>query len=537
MSRFLLSLASLSAIVLAAVANGADDVRPPRVQLGDESYSGAWHADSEVAVFRGIPFADPPVGELRWQRPQPLQDKQPERSATSFAPACMQTTRILDWYRGLAETFGASRKVFDDLDVSEDCLYLNIWTPDIESRNSLPVMVYIHGGSNNSGWSYEPNYHGHALAERGVIVVSIGYRLGVFGFFSHPELDSANFGLWDQIAALEWIQKNIGAFGGDPDRVTIFGESAGAQDILALMASSRADGLYHGAIMQSNAGFGRRASPTLPDEQQRGVDLAKTFGFEVDNALAELRAVPAAELLQHYSDQFPRYYHSPAIDGQLLTKSIWDVIIDNELSPVPFIIGNNADEQYDSSDAEATPADIRKVLEGTQFQDSAEAFPAVISDPDPANAIDRIRTASGMQCPSQFLASHQTELNNNGWVYYFSRVREGEAGAEVRAYHGAELPYVFGTHDPWMTTTDTDWQLAQQMMTYWVQFAKSGNPNADSLPYWPAFKSDNGKTMEFADKAVASSAQEPVLCRAFFAAVGGPEMANTTGTTANPDQQ
>jgi len=429
----------------------------------------------------------------------------------------MQSMRILDWYRGLAETFGATRDVFDDLEISEDCLYLNIWTPDIDSDEPLPVMVYIHGGSNNSGWAYEPNYHGHALAERGVILVSIAYRLGVFGFFSHPDLDAANFGLWDQIAALKWIQKNIGAFGGDPDRVTIFGESAGAQDILALMASSRADGLYHGAIMQSNAGFGlgRRATSLLEDEQQRGADTAKIFGFEGDDALSALRSVPALELLQKYEKHLPRYYHSPATDGQLLTKPIWNVIIDDELSSVPIIIGNNADERYSSTDSAATPEDIQKAVESSRFLNAPEALAAVIDDPDPANAIDRVGTASGMQCPSQYLAAHQTALNNNAWVYYFSRVRDGDAGAEVRAYHGAELPYAFGTHDPWMTTTDVDWQLAEQMMAYWVQFAETGNPNTEGLPEWPAFTQPDGQTMEFADEAMITPAQERILCGVF----------------------
>jgi para-nitrobenzyl esterase len=369
-------------------------------------------------------------------------------------------------------------------------------------------MVYVHGGSNNSGWAYEPNYHGHALAERGVVLVSIAYRMGVFGFFSHPDLDAANFGLWDQIAALEWIQKYIGAFGGDPDRVTIFGESAGAQDILALMASRKADGLYHGAIMQSNAGFGLgpRASPSLEDEQNRGAETANILGFVGGDTLSALRSVPALELLEKYEARFPRYYHSPATDGQLLAKPIWEVINDNELSSVPFIIGSNADERYDPANSGATREDIQKVIESSRFLNTPEALAAIVDDPDPANAIDRIRTANGMLCPSQYLAAHQAALQDNAWIYYFSRVRDGDAGAEVRAYHGAELPYAFGTHDPWMTTTDVDWQLAEQM-------------NVESLPEWPTFTQPNGRTMEFANEAASVAAQEPILCRLFREAV------------------
>ena len=508
-----------SLLLFSADANSAEDIVPPAVQLNNGTYIGETLAGNGVAVFRGIPFAEPPTGELRWKRPQPLRAKAVERDATSFAPACMQSMRILDWYRGLAETFGASRDVFGDLDTSEDCLYLNLWSPDIDSEELLPVMVFIHGGSNNSGWAYEPNYHGHALAGRGVVVVSIAYRLGVFGFFSHPDLDSANFGLWDQIAALEWIRDYVSKFGGDPDRVTIFGESAGAQDILALMASRQADGLYHASIMQSNAGFGlgRRASPTLLDEQKRGSETARIFSTE--DSIDNLRAIPAPELLQKYEEKFPRYYHSPATDGQLLVKSVWDVINDNELSPVPFIIGNNADEQYDGSNSQATHEDIERAVKESRFLDSPDVFAAVVDDPDPANAIDRVRTAAGMQCPSQYLASHQSELNGNAWVYYFSRVRDGDAGAKVRAYHGVELPYAFGTHDPWMTTNDADWRLADQMMTYWVQFAKTGNPNVSSQPEWPPFTWSKGQTVEFADTAATVAAQEPVLCRIFREAV------------------
>ncbi len=498
----------------------------PQVVVDGEELDGVQVAATGVAVFRGIPFAEPPVGELRWQAPKPLSTNRAHRDTTKFAPACMQTPRILDWYRDLAETFGASRDVFEDLETSEDCLYLNIWTPRVDASSSLPVMVYVHGGSNNSGWAYEPNYHGHALAERGVVVVSIAYRLGVFGFLSHPDLDPenglANFALWDQLAALEWVQRNIDKFGGDPGRVTVFGESAGAQDILALMATGRARGLIHGAILQSNAGFGigGRAPASLEAEQQRGIETAKIFGFTGPGTLNKLREVSAEDLLEKYDAQFPHYYHSPATDGQLLTNGVWDAISEGDLLSVPLIIGTNADERYPSDATQLGKDDIQSAIESSQFLNSPESYAAVIHDPDPANAVDRISTADGMQCPSQYLAANQSAAHDNGWVYYFSRIRDGSAGAEVRAYHGAELPYVFGSHDPWMTTTDTDWALAEQMMSYWIRFAKTGNPNSDSLPEWPAFRHPNGKTMEFANHAVQMPAQEPVLCRVFRETIG-----------------
>jgi len=498
-------------LVLASTAQATE------VTIDGEHLSGELVGDSGIAVFRGIPFAEPPVGDLRWTLPQPLVTTLPQRDATQFAPACMQTPRILEWYRGLAELFGSTRDEFEDLVVSEDCLYLNIWSPDLDDDASRPVMVYIHGGSNNSGWAYEPDYHGHVLAEHGVVVVSVAYRLGVFGFMSHPEIDTANFGLWDQVAALEWIQDNIAKFGGDPDRVTIFGESAGAQDVLALMASKKAKGLFHGAIMQSNAGFGlgQSSSPSLKLEQRRGMETAALFGFEGQGSLERLRTVPAEELLKVYEERPDYYYHSPAVDGQLITKPIWDIINSGELSDVPFIIGSNADERYNYNSDGATKAEVEKAVRSSNYLSSDEALEAVLVESDPLEALDRIGTADGMLCASQYLAAHQTAMNDNGWAYYFSRVREGEAGAKVRAYHGAELPYTFGTHPTWMSTTDVDRRLTDQILSYWTQFAASGNPNMPGLPDWPTFTGPDGTVMEFAAEAHVGAAQEADLCRIF----------------------
>ena len=488
----------------------------PTVTAGGEQLVGT-RADNGILVFRGIPFAEPPVGNLRWQKPRPHTPMAEARDATSFAPACMQAPRILEWYRDLAETFGASRDVFADLEVSEDCLYLNVWTPSTQPRQKLPVVVYVHGGSNSSGWSYEPNYHGHALATRDVVVVSIAYRLGVFGFFSHPELDHANYGLWDQVLALEWIRDNIAAFGGDPARVMLFGESAGAQNVLALMASDLAKPLFHSAALQSTAGFGigRRGSPTLADEQARGEQLATRFGFDGPGSLGPLRALPADELFRQYDEQFDGYYHSPAVDGELLRNPVWDVIIDGELSPIPFIIGSNADEWYSSTPSDVMSDDLPDRVAEKRFLNSDDALAEIIIEEDPREAIDRLDSAEYMLCPSQSLAAMQTALNGNAWFYHFSRVRDGDAGAAVRAYHGAELPYVFGTHDTWMTTTDRDRSLARQMMRYWVNLATHGDPNDERLSYWPPFTSPDGAAMIFGDTTDTGPPPEPVLCQLF----------------------
>ena len=249
MARFLLLVCTLA---IAACE------RAPLVEVNGETLQGMYIEDTGVAAFLGVPFAEPPVGELRWRAPQTLTSKVAKRMVTEFAPACMQTMRILDWYRWLAEQLGGSGDYYADLQVSEDCLYLNIWTPTLAADAKLPVMIWVHGGSNKSGWSYEPNYHGHNLAQQDVVVISIAYRQGVFGFLSHPELPreepDANFGLWDMLAALNWVNEHAEKFGGDPERVTMFGESAGAENILALMATKRVDDVLHRGVTQSTAG-------------------------------------------------------------------------------------------------------------------------------------------------------------------------------------------------------------------------------------------------------------------------------------------
>lgn len=491
-----------------------------QLDVNGEMLYGEVLGDTGITVFRGVPFAEPPVGERRWRAPQPLQTKLAKRDATTFAPACMQSMRILDWYRDMAEIFGSTRDEFADLEISEDCLYLNVWTPDSGNDASLPVMVYVHGGSNNSGWAYEPDYRGHVLAERGVVVVSIAYRLGLFGFLSHPDIEGdavANFALWDQIAALGWIQKHIAQFGGDPKRITLFGESAGSQDILALMASQQAQGMFHGAILQSNAGFGvgRRASPSLDDERQRGIETAALFGFTGEDAWRRLKEVPAGELLTAYEEHFPRYYHSPAIDEQLLHQSVWATINAGQLADIPFIIGSNGDERYGGTPVDADAGDVREAIESSNHLNSSQTLAAVLSEADYREIIDRITTADGMLCPSQYTAASV----DDAWVYHFTRIREGEGGAAVRAYHGAELPYTFGTHPDWMKTTDVDWDLTKQILSYWTGFAATGNPNSPGLPAWPRFKASDQQVMTFGNKARASETSEPALCRIFNAAV------------------
>jgi para-nitrobenzyl esterase len=470
MSKLLLLLATLA-------FSGCD--QQPSVEVDGERLVGKYVAGGEVAAFLGVPFAEPPVGELRWRGPQQLQTKLLRRDTTEFAAACMQSMRILDWYRYMAETFGASGDYYDELEVSEDCLYLNLWTPALEPDTKLPVMVWIHGGSNKSGWSYENNYRGHVLAPQGVVVVTVEYRQGAFGFLSHPELSDdeavANFGLWDIVAALQWIQNNIEAFGGDPSRVTLFGESSGAENILALMFAEPATGLFHRSVLQSTANYGL-SMPSLDDERRRGGELARALGLAGDGALEQLKQIPADKLLGVYEKTFPDHYHSPSVDGQLITETTWKSIQSGRLADHRVIIGTNADE-----------------------------YP------------DRLATAREYVCPSQAVATNTTASGGKAWMYFFTRIRDDEGASVLGAYHGAEYPYIFGTHDAYMTTNQVDQALGEVMQRYWINFAATGNPNGMGLPAWPLFERPEPQVQELGDEIRAVPAIEPEMCASFEA--------------------
>ncbi len=489
--------------------------RAPTATVDGERLVGRY--EGTVAAFLGVPFAEPPQGELRWRAPQPLATKHERRDTGEFAAACMQTMRILDWYRYMAETFGASAGYYGDLEVSEDCLYLNVWTRSLNRQSRMPVMVWVHGGSNKSGWSYEDNYRGNALAQQGVVVVTVAYRHGLFGFLSHPELESseaaANFGLWDLVAALQWVRDNIETFGGDPGRVTLFGESAGAENILALMMADSARDLFQRAILQSTAGFGL-SMPGVEDEMARGEELAALAGAET---LDELRSVDAARLLELYTERFDDHYHSPAVDDQLIPESTWAAIGRGEFGDHELMIGTNRDEWLDSIDSDISMDEVAQTAPQYPQVGGAEALALVADETDPRRAMDRLITAAEMACPSQSLAARRTASGGKAWVYWVTRQRQDAGGNKVGAYHGAEYPYVFGVHDDYMTTTNHDRRLGALMQRYWVNFAATGNPNSAELPAWPRFERPDPVVQELGDTVGPVPAIEPEMCAAFEA--------------------
>ena len=441
----------------------------PVVEASGTRYLGI-KQDPGVQAFLGIPFAEPPVNELRWERPVPIQGALGEVDATQFMPACMQTGSGLAWYHGMMSRVGVDPSLMEGPEYSEDCLYLNVWTAGDHSEPK-PVLVFIHGGSNTGGWSYEPNYHGHALAERGVVVVTVAYRLGIFGWLSHPDMAIRNPGLHDLIVALDWVNANIGAFGGDPNRIVVSGESAGADNALHLALAPATAGKLAGVIHQS---AGWSVTSTLKPED--GFALGETLvahHLGADGTFDDLKRIPAAELLDSQLDVFSGHYFSPIPDPETLPVSLEERVAGDSLPGLNLIIGSNRNESlmYIPEGAELTD-----YLEGYFPPENWEDIKAMLgADLSELAQMDRLRSAVQYTCPSLSLAQAAQEAGGSAYVYRFDRVREGFDA--IGAYHGAELPYVFDTHDAWIPTNAVDHQITDALVDYWVAFLTTGSPN------------------------------------------------------------
>ena len=441
----------------------------PSVEASGTRYLGI-EKDSGVQAFLGIPFAEPPVNELRWERPVPIRGSLGGVDATQFMPACMQTGSGLAWYHGMMSRVGVDPSLMGGPEYSEDCLYLNVWTTGDHSEPK-PVLVFIHGGSNTGGWSYEPNYHGHALAERGVVVVTVAYRLGIFGWLSHPDMAIRNPGLHDLIVALDWVNANIGAFGGDPDRIVVSGESAGADNALHLALAPAMAGKLAGVIHQS-AGWSVTSTLNPKDGFALGEALV-AHHLGADGTFDDLKRIPAAELLDSQLDVFSGHYFSPIPDPETLPVSLEATVAGDSLPGLNLIIGSNRNES------------LMYIPEGAELSDYLEGyFPPetwndikVMLGPELSELaqMDRLRSAVQYTCPSLSLAQAAQEAGGSVYVYRFDRVREGFE--VIGAYHGAELPYVFDTHDPWMPTNAVDLQVTDALVDYWVAFLTDGSPN------------------------------------------------------------
>jgi para-nitrobenzyl esterase len=419
-----------------------------------------------VTAFLGVPYAAPPVGDLRWRPPQPAKPWTGVRKADQFGASCMQNEAgsRLPW----------TEEFMTQGPISEDCLFLNVWTAAPRANAKLPVMFWIYGGGFNEGSGQVAVYDGTALAKKGVIVVSVNYRVGPLGFFVHPELSqesehhvSGNYGILDQIAALQWVHRNIAAFGGDPDRVTIFGQSAGALSVATLMKSPLAKGLFARAIAESGPGLLRAnalgATTTLADREAAGAKYADARGA---STLAQLRALPAASFFGS-PGAAGRGGVAPPPNGPF--KDGWVVPQTDPADQVPLMVGFVADD-IGIGGANSTPdqkADARARARGNVDQFAAE----------------------------------QMKASRTVYTYYFDRVIPWPAHPEFGAFHTSEVPYVFNTilkiDRPW---TAVDRTVADQVSSYWSNFAKTGNPNGPGLPAWPAYDPSAHVTMQLGER-------------------------------------
>ncbi|MGC2332222.1 MAG: carboxylesterase family protein [Candidatus Acidiferrales bacterium] len=486
---------SLSILALALASPSPAAIKDPvRVEQG--LLAGADGRSPNVRVYRGIPFAVPPVDDLRWKPPQPAAPWQGVRQATQFGNACAQPPFPSD------RLYGDSPPP-----ISEDCLYLNIWTPAKSADDRLPVMVWIHGGGFDHGTGAAAGYDGENLASKGAVVVTINYRLGIFGFLALPELtaesphhSSGNYALLDQIAALEWVQRNIAAFGGDPSRVTIFGESAGSGSVSVLMASPLASGLFTRAIGESGGDFG--PLPSLADAEKQGQKLAAKFGATQD-VLKSLRAQGAKALLQASSGDDDDA--EVIVDGWVLPQSVYSIFAVGKQNDVPIIVGNNSDEAtiFLRSNGTVTPAsfaaDARKHY-GSLAQQFLEAYPPGSSDETATAATYAAFRDRWFGWDMRIWARMETETGHHrAYRYYFSRVPPGP-GSRLGAFHGSDLAYVFENFPFRIFYQDVDKQLGETIATYWVNFARTGNPNGPTVPVWPIYDPEKDNVLDLGDQ-------------------------------------
>jgi len=475
---------------------------------------GAFDAElPQVASFKGVPFAAPPVGKLRWREPQPVVARPGRRDATTFAAGCYQDSYNIDWYRRVGRAFGASPAVFQNPRFDEDCLYLNVWTPWLTPDAKRPVMVWIYGGANLGGWSFEPNYHGARLAARGdVVVVTIAYRVGVFGFFGHPDLRGsaapANFGLLDQIAALRWVREHIAQFGGNPHNVTVFGESAGGSNIGYLVTLPAARGLFQRAISQSG-GFQLLDRGTLGDAENAGRALSAALPGQP--GIDALRSLPSQEVWETARRALPTQDYSPVVDGVNVLEAPAAAYARSGIQH-DLLLGNNRDEWYMYLDADPDglqqdlarlPADAREALKARAAKER-----------DVRTGRDRVFTLVNMVCPAYLMAASVQTQKHKAFLYRFTRVRPGPGGELLRSYHGAEIPYVFDTHDSWLARDAIDDALTQRMQQAWIRFAWYGDPAGpeEKGENWPAFDPERPRMMELGDRSRPVPATDIDLC-------------------------
>jgi para-nitrobenzyl esterase len=473
-------------------------------------------ADKDVQAYKGIPYAKPPVGDLRWREPQAPEKWQGVRDCFQFGNVCLQKSDPL---------INAIPQLKLSAPMNEDCLYLNVWRPAKAETTKLPVLVWIHGGGYTTGAASQPLYDGDALARRGVVLVTINYRLGPLGFLAHPALTkesehhaSGNYGLLDQIEALRWVKRNIAAFGGDPERVTIFGESAGGGSVICLMSSPLARGLFHTAIAESPGGLDlpwlQKVTSQRSSGERLGTGVIGKCGLSDDADTTAMRKLDANLLIKNATGYAPANgptdrlgatvaYLGPVVDGYAIVDTPEATFTAGKESPVPLIIGHTRDEETLFLSAAALPktvADYQRKIDdtfGAQGATVAADYP-VKDAKEIKDATVRLLTDMKWAAPVRHAAQLHSSKGNPTYRYVFSRGSKQAFLAPLGAHHGCELAYVFGVQAP----DDPDAKKVIDLVQgYWVNFAAKGDPNGNGLVKWPKFSANGDPLLEFEDGA------------------------------------
>lgn len=522
-----------------------------------------WGRKPDLAVYKGIPYAAPPVGEYRWQPPQAVTPWQGVKTTEDYGPICPQTTELLEvintmidgegmsWWRTKLLKFligFAPERVH-----SEDCLTINVWTQKGASREELkPVMVWVHGGGHIAGSASDGIYEGDVLARKDVVLVTFNYRLGILGYMAHPQLSqeaekltgvrsSGNYGTLDQVAALQWVQDNIAEFGGDPNKVTIFGESAGGHSVGQLMATPLARGLFHRAIAQSGLGTHNylhltKDMPGSSAAENSGVTIAEEAGIagDADDVVTQLRELSVEQLLAIGSKRLDLVdLMHPNVDGWLLEKPVASVFAAGEQADVPLMLGSNADEGTLFSIFEMAPLYWNKVLPNTtdelqallseEFGDADArllmAHYQVDSDEDVHMARLNIWGDSYFGMQALYGAEAMANVSSPAYLYFFKRTPPSPKQT-IGATHGAEMSFIFGGGFPLFPKNDFDDELADTMVSYWTNFAKTGLPVAQGKEPWPHFATSKPRQMVFDSEAKAGPIERSLLYEIYARRIG-----------------
>ena len=481
------ALAAVATVTLAVAAHAAD---PLRVKTDKGEIEGKLSDDGQVKIFLGVPFAAPPVGPLRWRPPQPAERWKGVLTTQSFGPHCMQVNAFQDM-------------VFHDPGASEDCLTLNVWAPkDAAEGAKLPVMVWIYGGGFYAGGTSERRQDGEAFARKGVVLVSMNYRLNIFGFFAHPALAAespqhaaGNYGLMDQAAALQWVKQNIAAFGGDPGNITLFGESAGSFSVSAQMASPMAKDTLAHAIGESGAAFSRTGLmfPSLQVAEAKGEAFARDVLGK--SSLAELRGIPAEQLVKtleaQKGPQAVRF--GPDVDGVFLPESVPEIYAAGRQAHIPLLAGWNRDEGGPPR-ADVTLESYRKAAQslwGPNADEYLKVYGATTDAEAQRSAADLARDRFIAASTWEWIEAQVKTGDAPVYRFRFDRPSPGDRyhPASAGVFHSSEIEYVFGNLSvrpaaPWK---EEDYKLSEMMQSYWVNFARTGNPNGPGLPEWPPY--------------------------------------------------